>query len=133
MRGSGVQQKRVVVHPTPSCAPSCAPYPVRTLSNVEAFECDIWWTRSSSLQPDKGDESGASGAPFADVRHSASNGIPQTDSNWNCNTILGEMPEPTMKKQNGSNGFDESKAYQAQEEEGTAFVSQLMHLHPHLI
>lgn len=37
-----------------------------------------------------------------------------------------------MKKY-GSNGFDESKAYQAQEEEGTAFVGQSDYLQLHLI
>ena len=29
---------------------------------------------------------------------------------------------PAPDAQNGANGFDNSKAYQAQEEEGTAFV-----------
>jgi len=33
-----------------------------------------------------------------------------------------------MKEQNESIGFDNSKAYQAQEEEGTAFVSQSIYL-----
>lgn len=33
-----------------------------------------------------------------------------------------------MKEQNESIGFDDRKAYQAQEEEGTAFVSQSVDL-----
>lgn len=33
------------------------------------------------------------------------------------------MPE-AITKQHGANGFDDTKAYQAQEEEGTAFVGE---------